>query len=211
MKRILEEKKKYNEIEIPQELSSRVSAAIGQSKPKKGAGFYIKVLAAPVAVCAAICVAIGINGLPDDVPAKEETTETDTVVAGGGNAAVPRTANAIPDDAAPVATPEAAKNARMSPVEDVCQPTSGTARMNEEVEKNNASVIYTDGEYISLFRVDEHGTKCYLNFTQIDGKDVYPEDFGIEGYDVGTSFYISSYDTVVLVVDGTEKEIKISR
>lgn len=108
MKRILEQKKKYDEIEIPQELSSRVSAAIEQSKnrTKRGFGFYVKVLAAPVAVCAAICIAIGMNGLPDYAPSVENDAEKDVVQAGFGEE-TPEMANVMHDETMPAATESA--------------------------------------------------------------------------------------------------------
>ncbi len=189
MKRIFDAKKKYEETEIPSELECIVADAIAKSSPKKkkSAAFYTKILA-PVAVCAAICIAVGVNGTVHDVP-----VEADTEIS---------LARAMP---------EAAKNARMTPMTDVCRPTAGTERMNGEVRGNNASVIYTDEAYISLSCVDEQGIKRYLNFAQTDGKDVSLEDLGIEGYARVTPFYISSYDTVVVLLDGREKEIKISR
>lgn len=189
MKRIYEAKKKYEEIEIPSELSERVSSAIEKSVPKKRSPlFYTKILA-PVAVCAAICIAVGMNGIPQTEIAEEEVAEAS-------------------DD---VAVAEMSKNARMTPMNDVCQPTAGTERMNEEVKENDASVIYSGETYISISRVDEQGKIRYLNFTQFDAEKVSLEMLGIYGYDSETPFYINSADTVVVIVDGAEKEIKINR
>ncbi|MBR3848589.1 MAG: hypothetical protein IKM21_04805 [Oscillospiraceae bacterium] len=193
MKRILEEKKKYNEIEIPSELGERVALAIEQSKvkKKKGLAFYVKVLAAPVAVCAAIGIAIGISGIGEGSP-----IENDEEIA------------MVSDT---TATAEMAKSARMTPMNDVYHATAGTERMNEEVTKNNSSVIYSGETYISISRVDEQGKVRYLNFTQVDAENVSLEMLGIEGYDGETPFYVNSDDTVVVIVDGVEKEIEIKR
>ncbi len=191
MKRILEAKKKYEEIEIPSELKEIVSSAIEKSTPKKrGPLFYTKVLA-PIALCAAICIAIGISGIGEVSPIENDAE-----------------AEMVSDT---TATAEMAKSARMMPMADVCYPTAGTERMNEAMAENDASVIYSDENYISISFIDEYGSMKYLNFTQIDGADITLEDLGIEGYAPETPFYISSYDTVVVLIDGTEKEIKISR
>ncbi len=194
MKRVYDAKKKYEEIEIPSELGERVSAAIAQSKlkKKKGFAFYTKVLAAPVAVCAVICVAVAVNGNRGAPPIEsDEKTVADAT-----------------DD---VAVVEVTKSARMAPMNDVCQPTAGTERMNEEVTENNSSVIYSGETYISISCTDEQGNIKYLNFTQVGGEDISLQELGIEGYDDGTPFYISSDDTVVVILDGVEKEFEINR
>ena len=194
MKRILEEKKKYDEIEIPQELSSRVSAAIEQSKnrTKRGFEFYVKVLAAPVAVCAAICIAVGVNGIFVKTPIENDEKAVAEVT----------------DD---IAVAEMAKSSRMMPLNDSYKPTAGTERMNKAMEENAASVIYTDENYISLSSVDEEGNVKYLNFSQVSGEDVFLDDLGIEGYNKETPFYIASADTAVVIIDGAETKRYINR
>lgn len=176
MKRIYDAKKKYKEIEIPQELSSRVSMAIEQSKPKKkGTGFYVKVFAGPVAVCAAICIAIGLGAMPGNVPVEV-----------AGDEELLSLARAIPTEDSGAKTEAAA------------MPKSRAINRDFEMLSDKAENLLPIDEPVEMefmSGVGAWGTKLVLNpdgtFTG-EFSDADMGDMG-EGYPDGT-MYICSFD-----------------
>lgn len=84
-------KEKYNSTEIPRELETVVENSIRRFEKKQKSRARIRfVHIAPVAVCAVICLAIGISTLPENAP------DESLVTADSADAGVPKLARSAP-------------------------------------------------------------------------------------------------------------------
>lgn len=227
-------KERYNLIEIPQELGAVVQNAI-ESGGKRGNCVKVHIIRiASVAVCAMICLAIGINYL-SDFGKTEDIVFSDTAdatVYDGRDASASRS---MPSAASGGADTKTAAGPERVVTDDSSQqkavPSNEVALYNyavqtkfaesieECVKLENASDAY--GEIEELYSDDEvlsynvitypSATSNFYNVRQSDGSDIsFYDIIGDDlGFDADCEFYFKSRDKLIVISDGEEIEVII--
>ncbi len=219
-------KEKYNSTEIPRELDVIVEESIKQFEKKQNSRARIRFIHfAPVAVCAVICLVIGISILP------ESGYNESKVGADSTDAGIPKLARSLPtsgagkgvsaDEVAAVAdaeTESAAEykaNSQMSMYnmyvkEKIDESIEESVKSeNSEGAYGKVSELYSDGSvYSYCITTYPSNTANYYNVKQNDGTEITLGDMlsdvtGLEHCE----FYFKSANCIVVICDGEEKEI----
>ncbi|MBE6966801.1 MAG: hypothetical protein E7441_12320 [Ruminococcaceae bacterium] len=220
-------KEKYNSIEIPQELDEIVENSIKQFEQKQRRTKIHFLRLAPVAVCAVICLAIGISTLP-----KNRTNEG-LITADSTDAGVPELARSVPaagagngisEDRTPAAmnaetesTGEYKANSKMSMYNMYV-----AEKIDESIEKAVKAEVSDDAysEVVELYSDENVYSYCvttfpsntanYYNVKQSDGAEIELHDLlkNAEGLE-NCEFYFKSANCLAVICDGEEKEIII--
>ncbi len=203
MDKLYKAKQVYNSIEIPPELNKIVESAIEESrKPVAKKVPYIKILA-PVAACAAICIALGAGGLLSDV--ENEALTIDGASVGESEISIAR--------AMPEAYAKSSFNGETSFASDTPYSTMVSERVESERQKGRKlELIYMD-ETFAVFKSvsDDTDEVVYCNFRQSDGEDVTLSELGITQFGENVVFYINSKDSVTVIENGSEKQYAMQR
>lgn len=220
-------KEKYNSIEIPQELDEIVENSIKQFEQKQRRTKIHFLRLAPVAVCAVICLVIGISTLP-----KNRTNEG-LITADSTDAGVPELARSVPAAGAGNGISEDRTPAAMNAETESAVEYKANSKMSmynmyvaekidESIEKavkaevsdeaySEVTELYSDENvYSYCVTTFPSNTANYYNVKQSDGAEIELRDLlkNAEGLE-NCEFYFKSANCLAIICGGEEKEIII--
>ena len=220
-------KDKYNSIEIPQELDEIVENSIKQFEQKQRRTKIHFIRIAPVAVCAVICLVIGISTLP-----KNRTNEG-LVTADSTDAGVPELARSVPAAGAENGISEDRSPAAMNAETESAVEYKANSKMSmynmyvaEKIDESVEKAVKTEtsdnaySEVVELYSDENVYSYCvttfpsntanYYNVKQSNGAEIELHDLlkNAEGLE-NCEFYFKSANCLAVICDGEEKEIII--
>lgn len=222
-------KEKYSSIEIPRELDEIVENSIKlvEQKQRRMKIHFLRL--APVAVCAVICLLVGISTL------QENTQNESLVTADSADAGIPKLARSAPTAGAGGGVTE-----EKAPVADVADTEYAVAdkanskmsmyntyvaekidkSIEESVKQETAADAY--GEVSELYSDENVYSYCvttypsktinYYNVKQSDGAEILLRDLLENAGELeDCEFYFKSANRLAVICDGKEKEINLER
>ena len=219
-------KEKYNSAEIPQELEIVVENSIKHFEQKKKSREKIRfVRLAPVAICAVICLVIGISTLPESE--QKETLVTEESAAVGipklaRNVPAADAGNGISADEAPAAAVAATESAAEFKADS--KMSMYNMYVAEKIDKSIEDSVETEtsdgayGEVTELYSDENVYSYCvttypsntakFYNVKQNDGAEITLRELLKDANEFeDCEFYFKSANCIVVICDGEEKEI----
>lgn len=222
-------KEKYSSIEIPRELDEIVENSIKLVEQKQRRTKIHFMSLAPVAVCAVICLIVGISTLQKNAQ-NESLVTADSAAAG-----IPELARSAPaagagggvtEEKAPVADAAENKyavadkaNSKMSMYN-----TYVAEKIDKSVEESLRQETAADayGEVLELYSDENVYSYCvttypsntinYYNVKQSDGAEILLRDLLENAGELeNCEFYFKSANCLAVICDGEEKEVNFER